>query len=138
MKINLLKSTYLSYFVSGSGWLLFAVFSVFNNVVLNTLASVFFFVGVLAGIKLQKSSYEPEDEMSEHNLLKAKAATLDLLRHAVCIVLIFLMVFSVFSKFVSNINEIVEINIIFVLALIFSFIQFSVGVHFLRYEKDGE
>ena len=138
MKINLLKSTYWSYFISGFGWLFYGIFSAFDNIVLNYLGAVFFLIGVVAGMKIQKLSYEKEDEMSQHNMMKAKAATLDFLRIAVCIVLIILMVFSVLSRTFPGIKEIVELNITLVLALIFAVIQFSVGIYYMKYEKDGE
>lgn len=138
MKLNLLKSTYLSYFISGAGWLIFGILSVFDDAVLNFIASVFFFIGVLSGIKIKNSSIENEDEMSEQNLIKAKAATLDILRFVVCFLLIFIIVISLISKIIPKVNEIVDVNITFVFAMIFTFIQFSVGVHFFKFEKDGE
>lgn len=136
-KISLIESRILMYIGNGIAWFVYGVLSFFNNVVCDILSAVFLVVGIIVLI-LGMSSKEKDDEMSRHNLLKAKANTMDLLKIIILIVLSISSAIGIMRTLFPSLNEIVFLSIKTVVPLIIGGSEIMTGSLFLKYERDGD
>lgn len=136
-KIGLIESKILVYIGNGSAWLAYGVLSLFDNMVCVILSTVFLLCG-LASLLLGMSSKEKDDEMSNHNLLKAKARTMDNLKIIVLVILMFISVIGLLHMIFPLINENIFVSLKTVVSTIIGVSEIMIGVLFLKYERDGE
>lgn len=133
----MVESKILVYIGNGSAWLAYGVLSLFDNIVCVILSTVFLLCG-FASLLLGMSSKEKDDEMSNHNLLKAKANTMDYLKIIVLVILMFISVIGLLHMIFPSINENVFVSLKTVVSMIIGISEIMIGVLFLKYERDGE
>lgn len=136
-KIGLIESKTLLYVGNGTAWLAYGVFSLFDNTVCKILSIVFLLCGITSLI-LGMTSREKDDEMSKHNLLKAKATTMDLTKISILFVLMINTVLGLLHTFFPSLNETIFVSIKTVVPMIIGILEIVTGVLFLKYERDGE
>lgn len=136
-KIGLIESRILTYIGNGSAWLAYGVLSLFDNIVCVILSTVFLLCGIVSLI-LGMSSQEKDDEMSKHNLLKAKATTMDWLKIIILVVLMLNSVLGLLHTIFPSLNEAVFVSIKTVVPMIIGVSEIMTGSLFLKYERDGD
>lgn len=137
-ELNLVTSKCLTYVVNGIGWLAYAFLSVFDNPVCSILASTVLLICVIMSIKSRSFATESDDEMSEYNLMKAKATTVDWLKIIICAILLLLAVVGLLHEFFPVVKENFSISLGLVVPLILGITEIAIGFLFVKYEKDGE
>ena len=137
-ELNLVTSKCITYVVNGVGWLVYAFLSIFDNPVCSILASVALFICVIISIKSRCYATELDDEMSEYNLMKAKATTMDLLKIIICVILLLLAIVGLLREIFPVINETFKISLGLIVPLILGITEIAIGFLFVKYEKDGE
>ena len=136
-KIGLIESKILVYIVNGSAWLAYGVLSLFDNIVCVILSTVFLLCGIVS-LLLGMSSQEKDDGMSKHNLLKAKATTMDWLKIIILVVLMINSVLGLLHTIFPSLNESLFVSIKTVVPMIIGVSEIMTGSLFLKYERDGE
>ena len=137
-ELSLIKSKCLTYVLAGIGWLFYGVLSIFDNLVCSLLASVVLLVCVSMSIKSQNVACEPDDEMSEYDLIKAKAHTMDWLQKIMCIVFLLFSIVGILHEFLPDIQAKLNISLKIIISAILGITEISIGLLFVKYEKDGE
>ena len=135
--MGLIESRILVYIGNGSAWLAYGVLSLFDNIMCEILASLFLSLGIVS-ILMGMSSKEKDDEMSEYNMMKAKAVAMDLLKIIILLVLVFDSIIGLLHSIFPSLNETIFISIKAVLPMIIGVLEIMVGCLFLKYQKDGE
>ena len=130
-KIGLIESKILVYIGNGSSWLAYGVLSLFDNVVCSILSVVFLLCGI-SSLCLGMSSKEKDDEMSNYNLLKAKANAMDYFKIIVLVVLILVSGIGLLAMIFPSINETIYINIKTVVSMIIGISEIMIGALFLK------
>ena len=136
-KIGLIESKILLYIGNGSAWLLFGIFSIFDNAICDIMGSICLFCGC-SSIIISNSSKEKDDEMSKHNMMKAKATAMDLLKIIIAFVLVIDAVIGVLHIFFSEIGDSVKVGLSTTIPMILGITEIMTGCLFLKYERDGE
>lgn len=136
-KIGLIESRILVYIGNGSAWLAYGVLSLFDNIVCGILSTVFLLFGITS-LLLGMSSKEKDDEMSKHNLLKAKAHTMDLLKIIILAILVINSVLALLHTIIPSLNENIFVSIKTVVPMIIGASEIMTGSLFLKYERDGD
>ena len=136
-KIGLIESKILLYIGNGSAWLAYGVLSFFDNIVCTVLSTAFLLCGI-ASLLLGMSSQEKDDEMSKHNMMKAKATAMDLLKIIICLVLVFNAMLGLLHIFFPTFKETISIGLRTVIPMILGIAEIMVGWFFIKYERDGE
>lgn len=137
-KLSLVTSKCITYVANGVGWVAYACLSVFDNLVCSVFAIAALLICIIITIKSHSFSAEPDDEMSEYNLMKAKAATMDWLRIIICLVLVLIAVAALLQTAFPAINENINLSFGLVVPLILGITDIATGLFFVKYEKDGE
>ena len=137
-ELNLVTSKCLTYVVNGVGWLVYAFLSIFNNPVCSILASVTLIICVIISIKSRSYATEHDDEMSEYNLMKAKATTMDWLKIIICVILLLLTIMGLLHEIFPIIKETFNISLGLIVPLMLGITEIAIGFLFVKYEKDGE
>lgn len=136
-KIGLIESRILVYIGNGSAWLAYGVLSLFDNIVCVILSIVFLLFGITSLI-LGVSSKEKDDEMSKHNLLLAKATTIDWLKVIILVVLVLNSMLGLLHTIFPSLNETIFIGIKTIVPTIIGVSEIMTGLLFLKYQRDGE
>ena len=136
-KLGLIESKCLLYIGNGIAWLMFGAFSIFDNVICEIIASACLLFG-MTSIVLGMSSKEKDDEMSKHNLIKAKATAMDLLKIIICLVLVINAVLGMLHIFFPTVKESISISLRPVIPMILGVTEIMIGWLFIKYERDGE
>ena len=138
-KISLIKSKSFYYFLDGTGWLLYAFLSFFDNSVISIISSVVLVICLIISTYMLFISDEPEDEMSRYNLMKSKAKTLDFTRIIICaLFLLASLMLLIFNKLNLKFDNISISIYRFVVFALLGVTQIITGSLFIKYEKDGE
>lgn len=109
-----------------------------HNPVCSILASTVLLICVIMSIKSRSYAKEPDDEMSEYNLMKAKATTMDWLKIIICVILLLLAIVGLLHEFFPVIKENLNISLGLIVPLILGITEIAIGFLFVKYEKDGE
>ena len=136
-ELGLVESKCLLYIGNGIAWLLFGIFSIFDNAICDIMGSICLFCGCSA-IIISNSSKEKDDEMSKHNLLKAKAVAMDLLKIIICFVLLISGVLGILHIFLPEMKDSVKVGLSTTIPMILGIAEIMTGCLFLKYERDGE
>ena len=136
-KLGLIESKCLLYIGNGIAWLMFGVLSIFDNVVCEIIATICLLCGITS-IILGMSSKEKDDEMSKHNMMKAKATAMDFLKIIICFVLVFNALQGLVHSFFPTVKETISIVIRTVIPMILGIAEIMIGWLFIKYERDGE
>ena len=137
-EMNLVTSICFAYVFNGLGWLAYTLLSIFDNPVCSIIASLVLFICIVMSITSRFFSTEDDDEMSEYNLMKAKATTMDWLKIIICVILLLFMVLGLLHTFIPAIKENIKISLALITPLLLGITDISIGLLFVKYEKDGE
>lgn len=137
-EISLVVSKCITHLVNGVGWLMYGVLSIFDNSICSLIASVFLLGCIILNITVPFSSNENDDEMSKHNMMKAKATTMDLLKIIICIILLIITIIGLVHEFFPSVNDNIHISLGMIVPLMLGITEIMIGFLFVKYEKDGE
>lgn len=137
-EISLVASKCITYVANGIGWLAFVVLSMVDNLVCSTLAAAILLICVVFSMKGRRATKEADDEMSEYNLIRAKATAMEWFRKIICIILLIFaiggLLHELFPISIENINVSLGILVPITLGLT----EITIGLLFVKYEKAGE
>lgn len=133
-EMSLIKSKCIQYIGNGIGWFAFGIFSMYDSTVFIVLSIVSLVICCASSFSVLMTTHEEEDEMSEYNMIKAKAKTMDWLKTISLGALLFVTLIGALNKAVDNIN----VNLGAVIPFIFGAMEIMIGIFFVKYEKDGE
>lgn len=136
-KLGLIESKCLQYIGNGVAWLMFGLVSAFDNFVCDILAIVCLLCGITA-IIFSFLSKEKDDEMSKHNMMKAKSRAMDLLKIIICVVIFVNGMIGTLHTFIPAIKESISVNLRIIIPIILGIVEIMIGYLFLKYEREGE
>jgi uncharacterized membrane protein len=121
--MSITKQYSIRYFFNGLAWLLFSIFNLSENQIVNFIGSMFMLLAAICTFITLLPNRESDDEMSLKHIRLAKSISLDL-------TVLFLMAVGVCSLFPQN-----SINYKYIYGFIISVSQIISGVLFHMFEK---
>ncbi|MBQ7573871.1 MAG: hypothetical protein IJT23_06390 [Clostridia bacterium] len=136
--LSLVTSTFLTYVINGVGWLIFAVAQMMDVSILSLCIAILPPICIIMSAKAERSSKESSDEMSQHNLMRAKTMCVDSFRLIASAILVVLVFMSLLHTLVPAFKGSIEVDLIVIIPLLLGIAQIVIGILFAKYEKDGE
>lgn len=137
-KFNLVTVKSIQHIGNGMCWIAYGVLSIFNNDICSALSHIFLLMAVAFNFAGLFPTSDTEDEMSMHNMQKAKAQAIGYFRHILCIVLLIIALLGVTQKLWPSINDFHIVSLQLVISLLSGSLEILIGALFRKYEKDGE
>ncbi len=126
--MSLSKKYSIRYTLDGAIWLLYAVLNLVpGGKLLNIFCAMILFIAVICSCVSLLAKADPEDEMSEHNMRRAKAMTLDIF---ISVFLIFGIITLLMGGYSMDIRKLYP----FVVGVV----QLLTGILFVLFERAGD
>ncbi|MBR4029882.1 MAG: hypothetical protein IKJ06_00585 [Clostridia bacterium] len=122
--------------INGTAWLLYVGISFFNNTMYSILACFALLASCVVSIMACKN--KECNESSAHNLMKAKAVTMDLLKIFICIILLIVVIIEMLSDYIPYIDKNISLLLSLVAPTLLGVSEISIGLFFKRYEKESK
>lgn len=136
--LDLTTSNHLRYTLNGIGWLLYSFFSLFDNLICSIMSTITLLICIISCLICYVIISEPEDEMSQHNMTKAKAAAMDNIKLVILYVLVGTFSLALLSQFIPVLTDIIDPKFSFAFTMMLGISDIEIGHFFAKYEKDGE